>query len=133
MSWLGSESGWVIRFQYFLLSGTCLFCGTILVRDLNNVHIYSVSQPCWAAFYWFFFFTCANPVFSIYFRNLLVAFCTIGVLIRITFSSSKTSLFLGRGSIVILCWHGSLFQENNNKASFHKTVILKILFTLSWR
>lgn len=52
----GLGIGEVIRLSSFLLSGTCLFCNTVLwVRDsYSTCRSNSIPQHCWSAFYWFF-------------------------------------------------------------------------------
>lgn len=78
----GLGIGEMIRLSSFLLSGTCLFCNTVLwVRDSNRTcRSHSVPQHCWSAFYWFFI--CSNREFSVGFRNAETKGCIERVLIR---------------------------------------------------
>lgn len=55
---------WYMVWVFFFF----FFPNTILVRFKQNVHIYSVSQHCWAAFYWFFFHLCKSSVLHIFYK-----------------------------------------------------------------
>lgn len=90
----------MIRLSSFLLSGTCLFCNTVLwVRDSNRTcRSNSIPQHCWSAFYWFFI--CSNPEFLVGFRNVVAKGCSGGVLIRNALFSLKSCecfVAFGRG------------------------------------
>lgn len=80
----------MIRLSSFLLSGTCLFCNTVLwVGDSNRTcRSNSVPQHCWSAFYWFFI--CSILEFLVGFWNGGAKGCTGGVLIRNALVSPKS-------------------------------------------
>lgn len=91
----GLRIGEMIRLSSFLLSGTCLFCNTVLwVGDSNRTcRSNSIPQHCWSAFYWFFI--CSDREFSVRFRNVGAKGCSGGVLIRnALFSLKYRELFL---------------------------------------
>lgn len=86
--------GEMIRLSSFLLSGTCLFCNTVLwVRDSNRTcRSNSIPQHCWSAFYWFFI--CSNLEFLVDFGNVVARGGSGGVLIRnVLFSLEYCGLF----------------------------------------
>lgn len=115
----GLGIGEMIRLSSFLLSGTCLFCNTVLwVGDSNRTcRSHSVPQHCWSAFYWFFI--CSNREFSVGFRNAGAKGCSEGVLIRNAwFLTEILWAVLLLWGLAVPYWRSRIFSINEKKVLF---------------